>query len=111
MTTETTWTAVCSQSDLIPNSGICALVQDTQIALFYVKKEQSVFAIANHDPFSQANVLSRGLIGSKGDDLFVASPVYKQHFCLKSGRCLDDENVSIQSWPARIENGSVEILC
>ncbi len=110
MTTKTTWTAVCSQNDLVPNSGICALVKDIQIALFYVQKEQSVFAIANHDPFSQANVLSRGLIGSKGDDLFVASPVYKQHFCLKSGRCLDDENTRIQAWPARIENGQVQVL-
>ena len=110
MTHSTTWTAVCSQNDLIPNSGICALVKDIQIALFYVEKERSVFAIANHDPFSQANVLSRGLIGSKGDDLFVASPVYKQHFCLKSGRCLDDENTSIPAWPARIEDGQVQVL-
>ncbi|BBB26827.1 nitrite reductase small subunit NirD [Amphritea japonica] len=110
MTHSTTWTTVCSQNDLVPNSGICALVKDVQIALFYVEKEQDVFAIANHDPFSQANVLSRGLIGSKGDDLFVASPVYKQHFCLKSGRCLDDENTHIQSWPAQIKNGEVQVL-
>ncbi|MBN0987619.1 MULTISPECIES: nitrite reductase small subunit NirD [Amphritea] len=110
MTTTKHWTAVCSQNDLIADSGICALVADTQVALFYVKKQQAVFAIANHDPFSQANVLSRGLIGSKGDDLFVASPVYKQHFCLKTGRCLDDENTRIQAWPARIEQGQVEVL-
>ncbi|WP_290704560.1 nitrite reductase small subunit NirD [Amphritea sp.] len=110
MSNKTIWTAVCGQSDLIPNSGICALVNNIQIALFYVQKEQSVFAIANHDPFSQANVLSRGLIGSKGDDLYVASPVYKQHFCLKSGRCLDDENTNIQAWPARIENGQVQVF-
>ncbi|WP_428034925.1 nitrite reductase small subunit NirD [Amphritea sp.] len=110
MTTQAHWTAVCSQTNLVPDSGICALLKETQIALFYVKKEQTVFAIANHDPFSQANVLSRGLIGSKGDDLFVASPVYKQHFCLKTGRCLDDETTQIQTWPARIENGQVEVL-
>lgn len=110
MTTEHNWTAVCGQNDLINDSGICALVNDTQIALFYLKKEQAVYAIANHDPFSEANVLSRGLIGSKGDDLFVASPVYKQHFCLKTGRCLDDDNTRIQAWPARIENGQVEVL-
>ena len=110
MTQQSQWTAVCSQHDLVPDSGICALIEETQVALFYLKKEQSVFAIANHDPFSQANVLSRGLIGSKGDDLFVASPVYKQHFCLKTGRCLDDENTQIDAWPARLEDGRVEVL-
>ncbi|WP_299200528.1 nitrite reductase small subunit NirD [uncultured Amphritea sp.] len=110
MTTHAHWTAVCSQNKLVPDSGICALIDDQQVALFYVKKEQAVFAIANHDPFSQANVLSRGLIGSKGDNLFVASPVYKQHFCLKTGRCLDDETTQIQTWPARIENGLVEVF-
>lgn len=110
MTTNTHWTAVCSQHDLIADSGICALIKETQVALFYIKQQQTVFAIANHDPFSQANVLSRGLVGSKGDQLFVASPVYKQHFCLETGRCLDDENTRIQAWPARIENGQVEVL-
>lgn len=110
MTTHTQWTPVCKQQDLVADSGICALIQDTQVALFYIKKEQTVFAVSNHDPFSQANVLSRGLVGSKDDQLFVASPVYKQHFCLKTGRCLEDENTQIQAWPARIEKGQVEVL-
>ncbi|RTE64381.1 nitrite reductase small subunit NirD [Amphritea opalescens] len=110
MTTDTNWTAVCSQNDLVADSGICALIHNTQIALFYIKKEQAVFAVANLDPFSQANVLSRGLVGSKDQQIFVASPVYKQHFCLKTGHCLEDENNSIQAWPARIEKGQVEVL-
>ncbi|GGK57946.1 nitrite reductase small subunit NirD [Amphritea balenae] len=110
MTSSTHWTTVCKQTDLVLDSGICALVNEIQVALFCLPSQDAVFAIANTDPFSQANVLSRGLVGSLGEDLVVASPVYKQHFCLRSGRCFEDESQSISSWPARIENGNVEIL-
>jgi NAD(P)H-dependent nitrite reductase small subunit len=55
-----------------------------------------VHAIGNHDPFSRANVLSRGIVGDLKGELVVASPVYKQHFSLASGRCLEDPSVRLQ---------------
>jgi len=98
---------ICALTDLTENAGTAALVNDMQIALFYVKKSEQVFALSNYDPFSEANVLSRGIVGSVGDDLVVASPIYKQHFNLETGQCIEDEDVSITAYPTQIINGRV----
>ncbi len=107
----TEWKKLCSKSDLIPNSGVAALYNGTQVALFYIPGyEGEVFAIGNNDPFSGANVLARGLIGDLQGEPMVASPLYKQHFSLNSGECMEDEEVSVPVWPVRLEGDHVEIL-
>jgi len=103
------WVDVCSKDDLQPDSGICALVDGKQIAIFYIPKQQAVFAIDNYDPFGKANVLSRGLVGDIHGEPMVASPLHKQHFSLKTGVCLDDENVKVNAYEVRIDNDRVEI--
>ncbi|MCK5872740.1 MAG: nitrite reductase small subunit NirD, partial [Methylococcales bacterium] len=103
------WVDICSKEDLQPDSGICALVEDQQVAIFYLNKENAIYAINNYDPFGKANVLSRGLIGDMKGEPMVASPLYKQHFSLKTGICLDDETVSVNTYQVRIENNRVEI--
>ena len=103
------WLDVCSVADLQPNSGVCALVQGQQVALFYFADSKEVYAISNFDPFGQANVLSRGLIGDINEQPVVASPLYKQHFNLETGRCLEDDTVQIPAYPVRIENDRVYI--
>lgn len=109
--TENTWLEVCKIDDLVLNSGVCALVNDESVALFTQKVagELKVFALSGYDPVGQANVISRGLLGSKGDTLFVASPLYKQRYCLETGKCLDDESLSLKSFISKIENDSVFI--
>ncbi|WP_372783221.1 nitrite reductase small subunit NirD [Litorivivens sp.] len=101
------WTAVCSITDLPPNAGVCALVDGKQIAIFNVNN--SVYALDNRDPFSGANVLSRGIIGSLGDELVVASPIYKQHFSLASGRCLEDESQSVNAYSAKLDGDTIMV--
>ena len=96
---------VCRLDDIVPNSGVCALVAGEQVALFRI--EDNIFAIGNRDPFSGANVLSRGIVGDLKGELVVASPVYKQHFSLVSGRCLEDESVAVPVYAARVEEGFV----
>lgn len=103
------WQDVCSIDDLQPDSGICALVDGQQVALFYMPKESAVYAINNYDPFGKANVLSRGLIGDINGQPIVASPLYKQHFNLQTGICLEDETITIPTYAVRMENGSVQI--
>jgi len=98
---------ICALTDLNENAGTAALVDDIQLALFYVKKSEQVYALSNFDPFSEVNVLSRGIIGSLGDQLVVASPIYKQHFNLETGQCIEDEDVSIAVFPTQIINGRV----
>ena len=68
-----------------------------------------MFAISNYDPFSKAFVLSRGVVGSRGDRLKVASPIYKQSFDLRTGACLDDPEVSVRTFAVRIVEGIVQV--
>ena len=82
---------VCRLEDIVPTRGVCALVGGEQVAVFRVDDE--VYAIGNRDPFSGANVLSRGIVGDLNGELVVASPVYKQHFSLRTGRCIEDASV------------------
>ena len=100
------WVAVCRLQDIVPNTGVCALVRGRQVAVFRLD-DDSVHAIDNHDPFSRANVLSRGVVGDLKGDLVVASPVYKQHFSLVSGQCLEDLDVRVPVFPVRVEDGMI----
>jgi len=103
------WLDVCSIDDLQPNSGVCALVAEQQVAIFYMPEDNTVYAINNYDPFSDINVLSRGLIGDIKGEAMVASPIYKQHFNLKTGVCFEDETVKIDAYEIRINNERVEV--
>lgn len=103
------WVDVCGTEDLQPNSGVCALVAGHQVAIFYLPKEQAVYALGNYDPIGKANVLSRGVIGDVKGELVVASPLYKQHFSLLSGRCVEDASVTVRTYGVRIEGGRVKI--
>ena len=101
---------LCSVEDLIANSGICALHEGEQVALFYLPEdEKKVYAIGNHDPFSGANVISRGIIGSITGKKVGASPIYKQHFELGSGQCIEDENVSLKTYDVDLVDDQVMI--
>jgi NAD(P)H-dependent nitrite reductase small subunit len=102
------WTAVCRLDDIVPNSGVCALIGERQVAVFRLD-DDSVYALSNHDPFSQANVLSRGIVGDLKGELVVASPVYKQHFALATGICVEDPAVKVAVFPARVANGIVQV--
>ena len=81
---------VCPLEDIVPSSGVAALVDGEQVAIFRVSNgrlsDDSIHAVGNQDPFSRANVLSRGIVGDFKGELVVASPVYKQHFSLLTGR-------------------------
>lgn len=103
------WQDVCDIDDLQPNSGVCALVNGQQVALFYLTPSAVCHAINNYDPFGHANVLSRGVIGDINGQPVVASPLYKQHFNLQTGVCLEDETVKIPVYPIRINNNRVEV--
>lgn len=103
------WTSVCQVADILPNTGVCVLLSGEQVAVFRIGAGETCFAIGNYDPFSRANVLSRGIVGDKNGRIKVASPVYKQSFCLKTGECLDDETVSVPTYGLRVVNGVIEL--
>lgn len=106
------WRALCSRRDLVANSGVVAWLDGEQVALFhlpYTETGEQVFAIANKDPKSGANVIGRGILGQLKGDLVIASPLYKQHFRLTDGSCLEYPEQQLQVWPVRLNGDAVEI--
>jgi NAD(P)H-dependent nitrite reductase large subunit/NAD(P)H-dependent nitrite reductase small subunit len=101
------WHAVCELDEVLPDTGVAALIDGHQIAIFRVGHR--VFAIDNHDPHSEANVLSRGIVGDLNGELVVASPVYKHHFALATGRCIEEPDLSVRAYPARISESRIWI--
>jgi nitrite reductase (NADH) small subunit len=99
---------VCRLEDIVPNCGVCALVEGEQVAIFRLDDDR-LFAVGNRDPFSGANVLSRGIVGDLKGELVVASPVYKQHFSLLTGRCIEDESVCVPVYRASLCGADVLI--
>ncbi|KND55905.1 Nitrite reductase [NAD(P)H] small subunit [Candidatus Paraburkholderia kirkii] len=105
---EQDWTAVCELDDIVPDTGVCALVKGTQVAVFHVPDEDAtVYAIDNYDPHSQAAVLSRGIVGNLGERIVVASPIYKQHFDLRTGECLETPELSVSAYRVKVAGGKV----
>ena len=103
------WTTVCEHEALVPDMGVRALVGDRQVAVFRLSGRDDVFAIDALDPFSNAPVLSRGIVGDLRGQLVVASPIYKQHFNLETGQCLEDETVAVRTFDARVIGGHVQV--
>jgi nitrite reductase (NADH) small subunit len=104
VTALSTWTPVCAPADLTPGRGVAALLPSgEQVAVFLVAG--TVFALSNVDPFSGAAVLSRGIVGDVGGVAVVASPMHKQHFDLRTGRCVEDPSVSVRAYPVRVADG------
>lgn len=112
------WTAVCRLDDLAPERGAAALLDGVQVALVRLLDDR-VLAVQQHDPFCDAHVLSRGIVGSRlvdGSDVpTIASPMYKQVFDLVTGRCLDRAgkdpvpglDPDLRTWPVRVVDGTV----
>ena len=101
----TDWRAVCDTTDVLADTGVGADIDGRQIALF--KVEDVFYAIDNFDPIGRANVLSRGIVGDLGGELVVASPLYKQHFSLATGHCLEEPEASVATYPVREIDGRV----
>lgn len=107
MLPENQWVDVCNLDDITPNTGAGALIAGQSVALFRVGNEKRIYALSNKDPFSQANVMARGIIGDLQGERVIASPIYKQHFSLATGRCLEDKDQKLLVFPTKIENGRV----
>ncbi len=85
------------------------MVEGQQIAVFRIGDSTEVYALSNYDPFSNAFVLSRGIVGDRNGVPKVASPIYKQNFNLQTGQCFDDETVSIPTFAVRVIDLQVQI--
>ena len=101
-------TPVCAVEAIPLEGGVAALVDGSAVAVFR-SFDGEVFALSNVDPFSGASVLSRGIVGSRGDVPVVSSPMYKQAFDLRTGQCLDDPDVSVAAYDVAILDDHVRV--
>lgn len=105
---EGAWTRVCAFAELPVERGVTALVSGRAVAVFRTH-DDAVYALSNHDPFSHASVLARGIVGSRGDVPVVGSPMLKQSFDLRTGVCLDEPSVAVARYAVRVVDGYVEV--
>ncbi|WP_305417862.1 nitrite reductase small subunit NirD [Photobacterium leiognathi] len=93
------WVKICHKDELVPNLGVTALINQQQIALYYLPNhEQTAYAIDNWDPIAKAYVMSRGIIGDQDGVLCIASPLLKQHFALATGQCIENPTFALRVW-------------
>ena len=97
------WHRICAVEDIWPDTGVCALIGQTQIAIFRLA-DGSLYALDNHDPHSGANVLSRGIVGDLGGEPVVASPIYKHHYQLRSGICIEAPETRLRTYPVAVRD-------
>lgn len=102
------WTAVCRYRQLQPERGAAALLDGEQVAIF-LGYDGELFAVGNRDPINGAYVMSRGIVGSRGDVPTVSSPLHKQVYDLRTGECLDVPGVALRTYRVRCRDGMVEI--
>jgi len=110
------WVGVCTKGQLFPERGVAVLVKDQQVALFRVRSADGsdfVYAVGHRDPFADANVIARGIVGSVGvgDEQrdTVASPMYKHVFDLATGECLTDPSERLPVFRTWIAGGVVYV--
>jgi len=110
MKARTRWDCVCKVEDLVPESGVAVWTEDGPVAVFYLPHRlPALFAISHTDPFSGSNVLARGITGDIKGEPVVASPLYKQHFSLVTGQCLEDQDVSIKTYPVLLDGDRIRL--
>src|SRR3954470_18593592 len=102
------WHDVCAIDDVLPGTGAAALIDGEQIAVIRTRNGQFA-ALSNFDPFSNAFVIARGIVGDRAGVPKIASPIYKQNFSLETGQCLDDPNVRLAVFPIRVVTGRIQI--
>lgn len=102
------WESVCAVDDLEPSWGEVALLRAQQIALFLLSKDE-VYAVSHRDPHTEAHVMARGIVGSKGDRPTVASPLHKEVYDLATGECFSNPELVLQTYRTRIVGGMIEV--
>ena len=110
MNVRTRWEAVCTVDDLVADCGVAVWTEDGPVAVFYLPHRlPALFATSHTDPFSGSNVLARGITGDLNGEPVVASPLYKQHFSLHTGVCLEDDSVRVKVYPVLLDGDRIRL--
>lgn len=104
------WFRAAPARDFPENAGVCVRYKGMQIAVFNFSRRNEWYACQNLCPHKKQMILSRGMIGSAGNEPKVACPFHKRTFSLRDGQCLSEtEEQHIAVFPVKVENGVVFI--
>ncbi|MBE0484339.1 MAG: nitrite reductase small subunit NirD [Bacterioplanes sp.] len=110
MKLRTQWDAVCSVSDLVADSGIAVWTSAGPVAIFYLPYHlPALFVVSHTDPVTGANVMARGITGYLKGQPVVASPLYKEHYNLRTGVCLEDESVQLTTYSVLLDGDQIRL--
>ncbi|NUZ06034.1 nitrite reductase small subunit NirD [Piscinibacter koreensis] len=101
-------TQICELDDIVPDTGVAARIGGRHVAVFRIGADR-LHAIDNVDPKTGASVLARGLVGNLGERLVVASPLYKHHFDLATGECLEHPELKVAVHHVRLAGRCVQV--
>jgi nitrite reductase (NADH) small subunit len=103
------WFYACTVTDVPLNGGVCVKYNNEQIALFHFSRRNEWYATQNECPHRKQMALSRGMIGTMGEEPKVACPFHKKTFSLKTGECLSGDECALKTYPVKVEDGKVFI--
>jgi NAD(P)H-dependent nitrite reductase small subunit len=107
-----TWVEVGSTENFATNVGTPILYGDSQLAVFNNEVRGEWYCTQNMCPHKQAFVLSQGLTGSSaehGNKPYVACPLHKKQFDLKTGEGLNDDELNILTFAVKLEGNKVMV--
>lgn len=105
----TTWFKAAPVKAFPENGGACIKYKDLQIAIYNFTRRNEWYACQNLCPHKMQMALSRGMIGSDGEEPKVACPFHKKTFSLASGKNLNGDTCDIATYPIKIEDGYVYV--
>lgn len=103
------WLPACKEDDFPTDGGLCFLFNGLQVAVFNFSRRQEWYATQNQCPHKNQMILSRGMIGTDGEEPKVACPFHKKTFSLRSGQNLNGSECSLATYPVKIETGMVYV--
>ena len=105
---ELEWYDACAIDEVSPGTGLAVLIGGEQIAIVRTRGG-FLAALSNFDPFSKAFVIARGTVDERAGKAHIASPIYRQSFCLETGECLDDDSIQLAVFPIRVSGGRIQV--
>jgi nitrite reductase (NADH) small subunit len=102
------WHPVCPLDRLEPLWAEAALVAGEQVAVVRLPSDE-VVAVSHWDPYAQAPVMARGIVGSRQGRPTLASPLHKQVYDLATGECLTDPTLRLATFAVRVRDRIVEV--
>lgn len=107
------WMRICDAGQVMPERAVAALTAAGEQVAIARTADGRLHAVGHHDPYAQANVIARGIVGTRTVDGevhdVIQSPLFKQAFDLTTGQDVVDPAVSLGTWAVRERDGMIEL--